>query len=138
MKKFIPIFLSLALLMACSGNNNKNQDQQKQSQLAQQVKAETLRSWQGYKTYAWGSDVLLPLSKSSENWYDEPLYISPIDAYSTLRVMGFDDEAKEIENYVIDSFGQLPVIKSIFVGGQRYERLSAFLRQASFQLGKKQ
>lgn len=103
MKKFIPIFLSLALLMACSGNNNKNQDQQKQSQLAQQVKAETLRSWQGYKTYAWGSDVLLPLSKSSENWYDEPLYISPIDAYSTLRVMGFDDEAKEIENYVIDS-----------------------------------
>jgi mannosidase alpha-like ER degradation enhancer 1/mannosidase alpha-like ER degradation enhancer 2 len=65
------------------------------------VKEETRRSWEAYKKYAWGSDVLLPLSKSSKNWYKEPLYISPIDAYSTLKVMGLEKEAKEIEEYVI-------------------------------------
>ncbi len=70
--------------------------------LAYLVKKETQRSWEAYKKYAWGSDVLLPLSKSSKNWYDEPLYISPIDAYSTLKVMGLEKEAKEIEEYVIN------------------------------------
>ncbi|MEL7121100.1 MAG: glycoside hydrolase family 47 protein [Bacteroidota bacterium] len=44
-----------------------------------------------------------PLTKSSQNWYSEPLYISPIDAYSTLYLMGLVEEAQEIENYVIDS-----------------------------------
>ncbi len=66
------------------------------------VKEETKRSWEAYKKYAWGSDVLLPLSKSSKNWYDEPLYISPVDAYSTLKVMGLDEEAAEIEKYVVE------------------------------------
>lgn len=71
--------------------------------LAEQVKAETKRSWEAYKQYAWGSDVLLPISKGAENWYEEPLYISPIDAYSTLKVMGLDEEAAEVETYIIDS-----------------------------------
>jgi len=66
------------------------------------VKEETKRSWEAYKKYAWGSDVLLPISESSKNWYDEPLYISPIDAYSTLKVMGLDEEAAEIEKYVVE------------------------------------
>jgi len=66
------------------------------------VKEETRKSWEAYKKYAWGSDVLLPLSKSSKNWYKEPLYISPIDAYSTLKVMGLDKEAAEIEKYVVE------------------------------------
>ncbi|MBK8491555.1 MAG: glycoside hydrolase family 47 protein [Saprospirales bacterium] len=71
--------------------------------LATQVKAETQRAWAAYKQYAWGRDVLLPISKGAENWYEEPLYISPIDAYSTLKVMGLDEEAAEIETYIIDS-----------------------------------
>ncbi len=71
--------------------------------MATLVKMETKRSWEAYKKYAWGSDVLLPITRSSKNWYEEPLYISPIDAYSTLKVMGLDTEAKEIERYVIDS-----------------------------------
>lgn len=41
----------------------------------------------------------MPLSKSSFDWYEESLGISPIDAYSTLKVMGLDAEAKEIEEY---------------------------------------
>src|SRR5690606_17557719 len=46
---------------------------------------------------------LKPLSRSFEDWYEEPLYISPIDAYSTLHLMGFTEEAKAIESYVVDS-----------------------------------
>ena len=71
--------------------------------LAQDVVNETLRSWNAYKTYAWGHDALAPLSKSFSDWYSKPLYISPIDAYSTLVLMGLDDEAKKIEQYVEDS-----------------------------------
>ncbi len=65
------------------------------------VKAETLRSWKAYKEYAWGDDVLLPLSKGGFNWYEESLGISPIDAYSTLSLMGLKEEAAEIEEYVL-------------------------------------
>lgn len=71
--------------------------------LAQEVIDETLRSWNSYKQYAWGHDVLAPISKTSKDWYEKPLYISPIDAYSTLYMMGLEEEAAEIEQYVIDS-----------------------------------
>jgi hypothetical protein len=71
--------------------------------LADEVKQETLRSWKAYKQYAWGHDALKPLSHTYEDWYEHPLYISPIDAYSTLKLMGSDTEAKEIEDYVVDS-----------------------------------
>lgn len=69
--------------------------------LALQVKQEMQRSWQSYRKYAWGYDVLLPLSKSGFNWYEQSLGISPYDAYSTLVVMGLDKEAKEIEKYAL-------------------------------------
>ncbi|MDO7741511.1 MAG: glycoside hydrolase family 47 protein, partial [Flavobacteriales bacterium] len=73
------------------------------SALADEVRSETLRSWKAYKTYAWGHDVLAPISRTHRDWYSEPLYISPIDAYSTLVLMGFDEEASEVERYVVDS-----------------------------------
>ncbi|MDE0980022.1 MAG: glycoside hydrolase family 47 protein, partial [Flavobacteriales bacterium] len=73
------------------------------SALADEVRSETLRSWKAYKNYAWGHDVLAPISRTHRDWYSEPLYISPIDAYSTLVLMGFDDEAAEVERYVVDS-----------------------------------
>ncbi|MCF8364713.1 MAG: glycoside hydrolase family 47 protein [Bacteroidales bacterium] len=89
--------------MAESKQNSVTTDTIAANQLAQQVKDETLRTWKAYKKYAWGHDALSPLSKSFKDWYAEPLYISPIDAYSTLHLMGFDAEAKEIEAYVVDS-----------------------------------
>jgi mannosidase alpha-like ER degradation enhancer 1/mannosidase alpha-like ER degradation enhancer 2 len=102
--------LAIFALLSCNNTNpySKTSDQKsnthlKAEKLAQEVKDETLRTWKAYKKYAWGHDALAPLSKSYRNWYDEPLYISPVDAYSTLHLMGFMDEAKEIENYVIDS-----------------------------------
>ena len=80
--------------------------------LKEDVVHETLRSWRAYKTYAWGHDELKPLTKGYNNWYKEPLSISPIDAYSTLKVMGLDQEASEIEQYVTDS---LDFDKEVFV-----------------------
>lgn len=103
------IFTLLILFVFISCNNltpdskKTDQDNSLSAKLAQDVKDETLRTWKAYKKYAWGHDALAPLSKSYRDWYDEPLYISPIDAYSTLHLMGFMEEAKEIENYVIDS-----------------------------------
>ena len=97
--KFIWI-MALAGLMACTAPTKKVQQE---TTLAQEVKKETQRTWQAYQQYAWGYDVLLPISKSAENWYEKPLYISPIDAYSTLKVMGLDTEAARIERYVADS-----------------------------------
>ena len=80
---------------------NKTKLQNSLSYKASEVKGEMLRSWTAYKTYAWGDDVLLPISKKGFNWYEESLGISPIDAYSTLSVMGLHKEAKEIERYAI-------------------------------------
>jgi len=104
------VIICLLLSFAACNQGEKNQDQEKDKTKvktldprAEEVKAETLRSWKSYKKYAWGHDVLMPISKTSKDWYDEPLYISPIDAYSTLHLMGFEEEVAEIESYVVDS-----------------------------------
>ncbi len=114
MKYVILFSCALLTFMGCKEKGSKKISEVKSTQkiskqdsislsLANQVSYEMGRSWEGYKKYAWGDDVLKPISKSSENWYEEPLYISPIDAYSTLHLMGMKEEAKEIENYVVDS-----------------------------------
>jgi len=102
------LYLLPLLLAACSGPSTEPAGtttaiDSTYLQLAEEVRSETLRSWRAYKQYAWGHDALKPLSRSAEDWYAQPLYISPIDAYSTLKLMGFHDEAAEIERYVVDS-----------------------------------
>lgn len=69
--------------------------------LANDVRAETLRTWQAYVKYAWGHDELLPLTESAHDWYGESINIAPIDAYSTLHLMGFTAETKRIEDFVV-------------------------------------
>lgn len=109
MKRLLYAALLIFLMISCENKNAKkttNSDLKVDTTgnaLAQEIINETQRTWKAYKQYAWGHDVLLPLSKSYKDWYKEPLYISPIDAYSTLVLMGLKDEAKEIENYVVNS-----------------------------------
>ncbi len=81
---------------------------------AEDIKFETQRSWQAYREFAWGCDVLLPLSRSCFNWYEESLGISPIDAYSTLAVMNLDEEAKEIEKYALSKKWDQDVYVQVF------------------------
>ena len=97
------LIMNIQLFASEKDDGNTNSSIQSDSALAQDVVNETLRSWNAYKAYAWGHDALAPLSKSFSDWYSKPLYISPIDAYSTLVLMGLNDESKEIEQYVEDS-----------------------------------
>lgn len=98
MRKIIGLVL-IAFLFSCTSTQKKTVN----NALIEEVKNEFLRTWDAYKTYAWGHDVLLPLSKSYQDWYKESLHISPIDAYSTIKLMGFDEEAKRIQDYIKDS-----------------------------------
>jgi len=104
MDKVVIVFIGMLILFSCKKKSVEEKQKVKDLELTilqEEVKLETLRSWNDYKKYAWGHDVLLPLSKKSFDWYEESLGISPIDAYSTLKVMGFEKEAKEIEEYAL-------------------------------------
>ena len=70
-------------------------------ELANEVKQEFLHAWNGYKTYAWGHDELLPLSKSYKDWYKESLLLTPMDAYGTMKIMGLEKEAKEDKELIL-------------------------------------
>jgi hypothetical protein len=102
-------------LFSCSSNQKESKQviaDSTQTSLADDVRNETLRTWNAYEKYAWPHDDLLPISKGYRDWYAQSINISPIDAYSTLRVMGLDSEAVRIEHFVIDS---LSFDKDIFV-----------------------
>ena len=103
LKKLSLLLLMGAFAISCNNSPKETTNEEMAIDLAQEVKSEFIRSWEGYKKYAWGHDVLLPISKGYQDWYEESLHISPIDAYSTMKVMGLDEYAEEVENYVIDS-----------------------------------
>ena len=69
--------------------------------IAAEIRADTLRTWQAYRRDAWGHDELKPLSHAGHDWYAGSLHIAPVDGYSTLKLMGFDRETREIERYVV-------------------------------------
>lgn len=113
-------FVSFIIFFSCS---NSPKEQNKAGRLErvgapaytpEDVKAEMIRSWTAYKDYAWGYDVLLPLSKSGFNWYEESLGISPFDAYSTLAIMGLDEAAKEVEAYALSKDWDQDVYVQVF------------------------
>jgi len=110
------VFISLLFfIFSCGFQNKKNEKLKSLSYTADDVKSEALRVWNSYKKYAWGYDVLLPLSKKGYNWYnEEALGISPFDAYSTLAVMGLEKEAKEIEEYALSKDWNQDVYVQVF------------------------
>ncbi|MEL7162306.1 MAG: glycoside hydrolase family 47 protein, partial [Bacteroidota bacterium] len=105
------LFLLFGLFIACQSEPAPTTDPApaaapvyaNTAELAATVKAETARAWAGYERYAWGHDVLHPLSKGYHDWYAEPLAISLIDGYSTLKIMGLEEETRRIETYVTDT-----------------------------------
>ena len=68
--------------------------------LANQVRAEFLHAWNGYKKYCWGHDDLKPLTKTCHDWYSEPLLMTPVDALDTMILMGMKDEANTTREYI--------------------------------------
>ena len=73
------------------------------SEIADSVKTEFLHAWNGYKQYAWGHDALKPLSKQPHDWYDSSLYMTPVDAYDVMLLMGLSKEAAEAKQLILDS-----------------------------------
>jgi mannosidase alpha-like ER degradation enhancer 2 len=69
-------------------------------EMSNQVRDEFLHAWNGYKQYAWGHDELRPLTKTSRDWYDKTLLMTPIDALDTMTIMGLDDEASKTRDYI--------------------------------------
>ena len=70
-------------------------------QLANQIRAEFLHAWNGYKKYAWGHDDLKPLSRTYHDWYAEPLLMTPVDALDTMILMGLKGEANTTRAYIV-------------------------------------
>ena len=71
--------------------------------LADRVKTEFVHSWTGYKTYAWGHDDLKPLSMGFEDWYGEPLLMTPVDAFSTMKIMELDEQAEDTKKLILEN-----------------------------------
>ncbi|MGM0475489.1 MAG: glycoside hydrolase family 47 protein [Bacteroidota bacterium] len=93
------IMAAVLFLAGCGQKNGENYHPDP----AGEVRAETGRCWDAYLEYARGDDVLLPLSRSGTNWYEESLNISPVDAFSSMVVMGLTGKADTILEYVADS-----------------------------------
>ena len=68
---------------------------------ADDIKREFLHSWNAYKQYAWGHDALRPLSKQPHDWHNVSLYMTPVDAYDTMLLMGLQDEAAEAKQLIL-------------------------------------
>ncbi len=62
--------------------------------IAEEVRAEFLHAWQGYKRFAWGYDEVKPISGTASNFFipSHSFGLSIIEALDTLYVMELDDE----------------------------------------------
>ena len=74
----------------------------KQTQERQQVVVEMFRhAWKGYTSFAWGSDELLPLTKTGTSSYGLGLTI--VDSLDTMWLMGLTEEFQEARKWVANS-----------------------------------
>ena len=70
------------------------------AELAGRVRAEFLTCWRAYEKYAWGHDELKPVSRTSRDWYGDPLLMTPVDALDTMVLMGLDGEAAKARELI--------------------------------------
>ena len=92
MKSFLFVLLLSACVFSASAQERVTADD---------VKREFLHSWNAYKQYAWGHDALRPLSKQPHDWHNVSLYMTPVDAYDTMLLMGLKDEAAEAKQLIL-------------------------------------
>lgn len=55
-------------------------------------------AWKAYKTYAWGKDELMPVSKNSTEWFN--LGLTLIDSLDTMWLMGLAKELEEARQWI--------------------------------------
>lgn len=83
---------------------------------ADRVKAAFVKGWGAYMNYAYGMDAVNPIAKHGHNWYEETLLMTPVDAYSTMCLMGLEKEKTEARNLI---FERLDFNKDMYV--QQFE-----------------
>ena len=69
--------------------------------LADEVKAEFLHAWNGYKQHCWGHDDLKPLTKTCRDWYGTPILMTPVDSLDSLYLLGFKKEGDATREYIV-------------------------------------
>ncbi len=72
-------------------------------ELAERVRDEFVHAWNGYVLHAWGHDGLNPVSETYYDWYDASLYMTPLDAFDTMLLMGLDDEALRAKQLILEN-----------------------------------
>src|SRR5438094_6651221 len=96
----IAFLLAAVAAFATHGCGRSRQDEHAR-QIAARVRTEFLHAWNNYERYAWGHDVLRPLSKTAHDWYGQPLLMTPVDALDTLVLMQLDDEAAKARSLIV-------------------------------------
>ena len=103
------LLLTVLLFMQCG---NVGKDATDADFYANEVKMEFLYAWNGYKEHAWGYDGLRPQSNTGYNWYDETLYLSAVEALSTMYILGLDEEFLHTKEFILS---RLSFDKDIYV-----------------------
>jgi len=101
--RFVCSLLSLLTLMTANGCGNASEHTDDMDQMAERVRSEFEHAWAGYREYAWGHDALRPLARSFRDWYDRSLYMTPLDAFDTMLLMGLDDQAEDAKTLVLEN-----------------------------------
>lgn len=112
MKKTALLLLMLLVSACNSGETENDAAAINKQEMANQVKAEFVHTWEGYKEYAWGHDDLKPVSNSYHDWYEASLLMTPVDAFDTMVLMGLDEEAAEAKELI---FSELDFDQDMYV-----------------------
>lgn len=102
MKPVLALLLIISVTFSCGKNRSDDPRSSFKESSADLVKREFLHAWNGYKRYAWGHDMLMPLSKSYRDWYGESLLMTPVDALSTMKLMGLDAEYADAKQLIFE------------------------------------
>lgn len=98
----IPLFkLIFAVFIFSTFTCSPQQPPIDRKQMAAEVRAEFLHSWNAYKRYAWGADGLRPISKTPYQWYKAPLHMTALDAMDTMILMGLNEEADSVREFIV-------------------------------------
>src|SRR5437867_13367382 len=100
--RIAPIAFLLAAVAACATHGcGRSRQDERAGQMAARVRTEFLHAWNNYGRYAWGHDVLRPLSKTAHDWYGQSLLMTPVDALDTLVLMRLDAEAARARSLIV-------------------------------------
>ena len=104
MKRFLLVLFLLVCVLIAPNRADQASPQTAaidKAQMAEKIRQEFLFTWNAYKKYAWGHDMLKPISKGYHDWKEVPLYLTAVDSMDTLYLMGFKEEGDRTREFVV-------------------------------------